>query len=82
MQRFVYNMSERQAQLIHAQVASHMQALQNWTVSAVERGEWDRAKGLVEEYREYERLYAAFNVDAKRQTADYTGKPLETDITI
>lgn len=82
MHRFNYNMSQRQAELIFAQVASHIGALKNWTASAVERGELERAQTLVGELREYEKLYAAFNIEAKFFIARNTDKPVETDVII
>jgi hypothetical protein len=78
--QFTFDMSENQANMIFKQVSSHIAALKNWTASAVERGDFVRAQSLVAECREYERLYAAFNIEAKREYAEHSGKKLETSI--
>jgi hypothetical protein len=68
-----------QAVLVPQVVDSHMQALKNWTASAVENGNLERAQRLVKELREYERLYAAFNVKSKQETARHLGKPMSVE---
>lgn len=70
-------MSEKQAKLVHQVVASHMAALKNWIVSAVERGDLAKAQILAQELREFGNLFAAFNMDAKYQIAEITGNPVE-----
>lgn len=73
-----FTMAEATATLVHKLVDSHMHALKNWTASAVERGELERAQELVKELRQHEKLFAAFNMPAKREIAAHTGKPLVT----
>lgn len=65
-----YKLTEDQAVLVHTVVSSHCQALKNWTASAVERGEFDRAQGLVKELRHYETLFALTNVVAHKSIDD------------
>lgn len=72
-----FTMTERQAELVHSVIASHTQALKNWTASAVERRDMGRAVELVKELREYEALFAAFNMQAKRDIAEGRGVPIE-----
>lgn len=73
-----FTMSEGKARLVHQVVDSHMQALKNWMASAVEAGDLERAQKLIAELREYEALYAAFNMTAKLEIAEHTGKPVAT----
>lgn len=73
-----FEMTEAQAEMIHARVGSHMQALKNWSASAVEQGDLPRAQKLVAELRAHEVLYAVFNMPAKHDIAKGSGKPLET----
>lgn len=61
-----YQLTEREAALAFAQVASHTQALKNWMAAAVERGDFDKARELVIELREHEALYAKLNVSAHK----------------
>lgn len=77
-----FQMTEAKAVLVHNVVSSHMAALKNWTASKVERGDLDGAQKLVAELREYEALFAAFNMPAKHDIANATGKPLETAHTV
>ncbi len=63
-------------------VDSQSKSLKNWIASAVESGKLEYAQELVGKLRENEALYAAFNVSAKYQIAEYTGKPLETEIVV
>lgn len=77
--RHTFHMSEAQAELVHRVVDSHTQALKNWIVSAVESDQPGRAKNLVAELRQYQALYAAFNMRSKRETAEYSGRAMETE---
>lgn len=77
MNNFQFTMSDQQACNVHKVVASHISALKNWIASRVESGDTDGAKKLVGELREYEALFAAFNVSAKYDVAEWTGKPVE-----
>jgi hypothetical protein len=61
-----YELTEAQAALVHQVVASHCQALKNWTASRVEHGKFDDAQELVKELRKYEQLFALTNVEAHR----------------
>lgn len=79
---FNFTMSEAQARNVHKVVSSHMQALKNWTAGRVESGDLEGAQKLVEELREYEALFAAFNMDAKHDIAKFSDKPLQTEITV
>ncbi len=79
---FNFQMSEKQARNLHTVVDSHCQSLKNWTASRVEAGDLEGAKKLVEELREYQALFAAFNMDAKHDIAKHTSKPLETSVVV
>ena len=68
-----FHIGEGEAIMIHGLVASHMATLKNWIVSKVERMDWDGSATLVKELREYEKLYACFNMEAKRQIAETKG---------
>lgn len=74
--KHTFMMTERKAELVHKVVGSHMQALKNWACGAVESGDIEYAQKLVAELREYESLYAAFNMTAKREIAGYTEKAI------
>ena len=71
-----FRMTEAKAALVHKLVDEHCQALKNWIASAVEQGELVRAGNLVRELREYQELYAAFNMPAKHEIARHSDKPL------
>lgn len=73
-----FAMTEAAAERVFAMTKSHIAALHNWTASAVERGETARAQELVRELREHEKLYAAFNMEAKHDIARLTDKALVT----
>ncbi len=61
-----YNMSEREAEMIHKLVDSHLKALKNWIASAVEDDRLESAKLMIVELRAYEKLFARTNVEAHR----------------
>lgn len=77
MHKFI--MTETKAEAIHALIASHNIALKNWIASAVERGELERAQELVAELRSHELLFAAFNMQAKRDIAKNLNRAIETN---
>ncbi len=77
--RHTFTMTERKAELVHKIVDNHMQSLKNWACGAVESGDLEYAQKLVSELREYERLYAAFNMVSKREVAAWTNKALVVD---
>lgn len=79
---FTFKMSEKQARNVHEMAKGHCGSLKNWIVSAVESGDLPRAKTLAAELREFQALFAAFNIDAKHDIAKYTGKPIVTEITV
>lgn len=62
-------LGEHEMQLAFTTVAGHVQALKNWIVSAVEAEEFQRAKALTKELKEYRDLFAKLNVEAKKQIA-------------
>jgi len=74
---FQFTMSEEQARNVHKVVDSHSQALKNWIASAVESEDYERAHRMVDELRQYQALYAAFNLTARFEIAEATGKPVE-----
>lgn len=74
-----FEMTFDQAVLVHKIIDERTQALKNWIASAIECDQPGRAKTLVAELREYEKLYAAFNLRAKQETSQYTGKPMKTE---
>lgn len=82
MNAFNFVMSDTQANNVHKLVASHCQSLKNWIASAAESGDLPRAQKLVAELRVHEALFAAFNVTAKYDIAEYTNKPVERTITV
>lgn len=79
---FTFTMSETQARNIHNMARSHTQALKNWMATAVEAGNLDRAQELCRELRQHEEIFAAFNMQAKHEIAEHTGKPVQTEITV
>lgn len=79
---FTFNMSEAQARNVHKVISSHCQALKNWTASAVEDGKLEYAQKLVKELREYQALFAAFNMDAKHEIAKARELPVERNIAV
>lgn len=79
---FHYTMSEADAQNIHVVVRSHCEALKNHIASNVESGNNDRALKLVKELRDYQRLFAAFNIEAKKEIAQATGNDIKTSICV
>ena len=82
MNAFQFIMSDTQATNVHKLVASHIAALKNYIASAVEEDKLDRAKKYTAELREYEALFAAFNIPAKYEIAEFTGKPVERTIQV
>lgn len=82
MEAFQFIMSDKQATNVHKLVASHIAALKNYIASAVEDGKLERAKRHVAELREYEALFAAFNITAKYEIAEFTSKPIERTIQV
>ncbi len=74
-----YTMSEAQAARVHALASSHLSALKNWMVTAVERGDLIGAQKLAEEVRAHQAIFAAFNIAANHEIAGYTGRPLEVN---
>lgn len=74
-----FHMSAEQAGRVHQVVASHCEALKNWTATAVEGGKLEYAQELVTELRHYQRLFAAFNMSAKEFIAEATDKPVRTE---
>lgn len=79
---FTFTMSEAQARNVHAVVHSQCQALKNWIVTAVENDQPERAKEYTRELRQYQALYAAFNMTAKHEISQHSGKPLQTNIQV
>ena len=73
-----FTMTEEQARLIHEMAADRMAAHKNWTASAVESGKFEYAQELVAKLRKHEDIFAAFNMTAKHEIAQHTGKALET----
>jgi hypothetical protein len=77
-----FRMTESKAELVHAVVSSHMEALKNWIVGAVESGNLPYAQELATQLRDYQTLYAAFNIDAKYTIAEHSphGLTIEHDV--
>lgn len=75
-----FEMSEDQARNVHRVVASHIAALHNHIATGVETNDTGvlEPKKLVAELREFQALFAAFNMDSKHQYADASGKPIKT----
>jgi hypothetical protein len=82
MNDFTFVMPDKQANNVHKVVASHIAALKNYIASAAEDGKLERAKRYVAELREYEALFAAFNVTAKYEIAEFSKKPVERTIQV
>ena len=74
-----FKMTEAQAELLFKVVKDQTSALKNWACSATESGKIEYAQELIKELREYEALYALFNMPAKRDIAKHTGKAMETE---
>lgn len=74
-----FTMTEAKAELVHAVVSDRCQSIKNWMAGAVESGDLEYAQRLVKQLRDYETLFAAFNMPAKHQIADGSKKPLETN---
>lgn len=79
---FTFTMSEAQARNLHKVVDSHCQSLKNWIASRVEDGDLERAQELTRELRQYQALYAAFNMDAKHEIAKGRNLPVEQNIAV
>lgn len=79
---FTFTMSEAQARNVHAVVHSQCQALKNWIVTAVENDQPERAKEYARELRQYQALYAAFNMTAKHEIAKGRNLPVEQNIAV
>jgi hypothetical protein len=67
-----FRMTEAKADLLHKIIDSHMGSLKNWIVGAVESGNLPYAQALAIELREYQTLYAAFNMQAKYDIAKHS----------
>jgi hypothetical protein len=74
----VFKMNEDRAMLVHRVIADHTQAMKNWIASAVEHDDFERAKALAAELREYQALFAAFNMEGKHSVAEASGAPVQT----
>lgn len=77
--RHKFDMSERQAERLHDLISGHCSAYKNWIASAAESGKLEYAQELVAELRAFEELFAVTNMRAKRDIADYSGRPVETN---
>lgn len=73
-----FEMTEAQAKLVFGLVSAEIGAIKNWMSNAIERGEVDRASKLVGDLRQYEALFAQFNIDVKHAIADAAGVELVT----
>lgn len=62
-----YELTEYEAQLVHALVAEQRQAKLNWIASAVESGSHERAQMLVRDLRRLDALFAKTNVTVHRE---------------
>ena len=82
MTKFTFTMTEDQARMIFKLVSSEMSAYKNWTAGAVERDDLERAKGLVKELRAHEKLFAAFNIDAKYAIAESNNEDVKTKVEV
>jgi hypothetical protein len=58
-----YTLTAEEALLLFSLVRNHNMTLKNWTASAVEDDDFERAKTLTKELRQYERLYSKLNVE-------------------
>jgi hypothetical protein len=61
-----YHINDDQARRIHALIADQLSARKNWLVTAVENDQHDKAADHCREIRKLQDLYAAFNIDVKR----------------
>jgi hypothetical protein len=73
-----FKMSEADAEMIFTLVDQHLFALRNWTATAVENGEFERAQVLVKDMRQYQEIYKAFNMPVVRARATRHDCPIET----
>lgn len=70
-------MTLEQANMIHQLAASQIAAIKNWMVTAVERGDLERAQKLAVELRQYQSIFAAFNMSACEEIAKLSGTAME-----
>lgn len=77
-----FTMTEHQARNIHQLASSHISAIKNWTLTRVEAGDLAGAQDLARQAREFQEIFAAFNMNAKHEIAAATGKELETAHTV
>jgi hypothetical protein len=55
--------SREQNKMVRKQLEDHTFAIKNWIASAVEAGEFERAKELVKELRAYQEMFHTFIPD-------------------
>jgi len=72
-------MTEKYAELIHETISDRISTYKNWIASAVEDQDFDRAQKLTKTLREYQAIYAAFNMQAKNDYARSYVKPIRTN---
>jgi Na+/phosphate symporter len=82
MTMHTFKMSETHAEMIFKLVDQHTSALRNWTASAVEDGDFERAQALVKDLRRHQDIYRAFNMSAVREIAARRECPVETQHTV
>lgn len=82
MSEFTFTMSDDQARNVHKVVSSYCESLKNWMASAVESEDYERSHRYVDELRQYQALYAAFNITAKYEIAEATSKEVERNIQV
>lgn len=74
-----FKLTVAEAEIIHDLVKDRIAAQHNWIATAVENGNTDKATAMVKELRDYQMLFATFNMKSKRDTAEFTGKPMPTE---
>lgn len=79
---FTFEMNEAQAHRVFSTVKDRTAALKNWIVSNVESGNFEKAQELATELRQYQKLYAAFNIESKKATSEQLGKPIAKSIVV
>ena len=57
------NVTREQNKMVRKQIEGHCFALKNWIASAVEVGDFDRAKQLTKELRDHEAMFHIFVPD-------------------
>jgi hypothetical protein len=73
-----FKMTEAQAEMLFELVISQLTSLKNWTVSAVEEGNFERAQKLAADVRKHQDLFRGFNIRSMREVSEVRETPMPT----